>query len=119
VFSSVYFVNSFNQADSSKSTNIFDNLPDLAAASNIRDELDIYLATNIEDMKDALMWWFERHSPFPCLSWMARDYLSIPGMDEHELFLTYVTLLRFLAQQLMSNECSLWADSSCPMSTAG
>jgi hypothetical protein len=28
---------------------------------------------------------------------MARDYLSIPGMSEHELFLTCVTLLRFLA----------------------
>jgi len=41
------------------STNIFDNLPDLVAASDIHDELGIYLATNVENVKEALMWWFE------------------------------------------------------------
>ena len=61
-------------------TNIFDNLPDLAATStDERDELDRYLATDVEDVKDGLKWWYDRRSAFPTLSRMARDYLSIPG----------------------------------------
>lgn len=68
------------QAQSSTSKNIFDNLPDLALASSVkRDELDRYLLAEVEDVKDGLMWWFERRSTFPRLSRMARDYLSIPG----------------------------------------
>lgn len=43
------------------------------------DELQHYLATDIEDVKDPLMWWYEKRATFPCLSRMARDYLSIPG----------------------------------------
>ncbi|PPQ97651.1 hypothetical protein CVT26_002435 [Gymnopilus dilepis] len=54
---------------SSSSHNIFDNLPDLApVSSDSRDELDRYLATPVEDVKDALMWWFERSEAFPLLS---------------------------------------------------
>lgn len=65
---------------SDKSLNIFDNLPDLAPAlSDLLDELDRYLATDVEDVRDALMWWYERRATFPRLSRMARDYLSIPG----------------------------------------
>ena len=62
------------------SKNIFDELPDLApASSDLRDELDRYLAMDIEDVKDALRWWFEHRATFPHLSRMVRDYLSIPG----------------------------------------
>jgi hypothetical protein len=43
------------------------------------DEIDRYLATNTEDVEDALFWWWERKSSYPCLSRMALDYLSIPG----------------------------------------
>ena len=43
------------------------------------DELECYLATAVEDVKDALKWWFDRRASFPRLSHMARDYLSIPG----------------------------------------
>jgi hypothetical protein len=68
------------QIPSDKSSNIFDNLPDLAPAlSDLLDELDRYLATDVEDVRDALMWWYERRATFPRLSRMARDYLSIPG----------------------------------------
>jgi len=70
----------FQMIPSDKSLNIFDNLPDLAPAlSDLLDELDRYLATDVEDVRDALMWWYERRATFPRLSRMARDYLSIPG----------------------------------------
>jgi len=41
--------------------------------------MNSYLAADVEDMKDGLMWWYERCMLFPHLSCMARDYLSIPG----------------------------------------
>lgn len=60
--------------------NIFDDLPDLALTpSDHESELDRYLATGVEEVKDALIWWYEKRRSFPCLSRMARDYLSIPG----------------------------------------
>ena len=60
--------------------NIFDNLPDLAPmSSDLGNELDCYLAADIEDVKDPLKWWYEHRGAFPHLSLMARDYLSIPG----------------------------------------
>ncbi len=65
---------------SASSKNIFDDLPDLApTAADYHDELEHYLATDIENVKHPLMWWYERRDRFPCLSRMARDYLSIPG----------------------------------------
>jgi len=48
-------------------------------SSDLDDELDRYLAAEIEDTKDPLMWWYEHRVAFPNLSRMARDYLSIPG----------------------------------------
>jgi hypothetical protein len=44
-----------------------------------RSKIDEYLALPIEQVKDALMWWYEKEHVFPKLSRMARDYLSIPG----------------------------------------
>ena len=70
----------FASQASSSSKNIFDDLPDLApTAADYRDELECYLATNVENVKDPLMWWYERREKFPRLSRMARDYLTIPG----------------------------------------
>jgi hypothetical protein len=62
--------------------NRFDNLPALAAPSNseLRDELDRYLSSDPEVVQDVIKWWSKRTDQFPCLSRMARDYLSIPGM---------------------------------------
>jgi len=62
---------------------MFDALPALAAPrrSDLRSELDRYLSTDVEDVQDALQWWSDRHSAYPCLSRMALDYLSIPGMS--------------------------------------
>ena len=44
------------------------------------DELDCYLAADVEDVKEPLMWWYEKHATFPRLYQMARNYLSIPGV---------------------------------------
>ena len=61
--------------------NMFDELEALAApkASDLRGEIDRYLSTDVEDVRDALMWWSLRKSMFPMLSRMALDYLTIPG----------------------------------------
>jgi hypothetical protein len=64
---------------SSEQMNIFDNLMDITSTPLSDDELQCYLAADIKDVKDGLMWWHEQHSIFPQLSRMARDYLSIPG----------------------------------------
>jgi len=43
------------------------------------DEFQCYLAADIEDVKDRLIWWHEQHAKFLQLSCMAHDYLSIPS----------------------------------------
>lgn len=53
------------------------------------DELDRYLATDTEEVANPLLWWWEHHSMYPCLSRMALDYLSIPGMSSFSLNLTF------------------------------
>jgi hypothetical protein len=60
---------------------MFDMIPALAPPkrSDLRSELDRYLSTDVEDVQDALQWWTDRCSAYPCLSRMALDYLSIPG----------------------------------------
>jgi hypothetical protein len=59
---------------------MFDNLLEAAPPSpDNHGELDRYLAMDMEDVKDGIMWWHERCTTFPRLSCMARDYLSIPG----------------------------------------
>lgn len=82
---------------SSKITNIFDELPDLAPTLlELRDELDRYLATDVEDVSDGLMWWYERRATFPGLSRMGRDYLSIPGEDFRLVRISFILLLMFI-----------------------
>lgn len=50
-------------------------------------ELNCYLTSDIEDVVDALEWWYKEHTTFPQLSQMALDYLSIPGKF-HAVLLT-------------------------------
>jgi hypothetical protein len=65
---------------SSEGSNFFDNILDIAPPSPDNcDELDCYLAMDVEDVKDGVKWWYEKWYTFPHLSCMARDYLSIPG----------------------------------------
>jgi hypothetical protein len=43
-------------------------------------EVDRYLSTRrIKDVSDPLRWWVENRGAYPCLSRMAKDYLTIPG----------------------------------------
>jgi hypothetical protein len=64
---------------SSEQMNMFDNIMDITPTSSSDDEIQCYLAADVEDVKDGLMWWHEQRAKFPRLSRMARDYLSIPG----------------------------------------
>jgi hypothetical protein len=77
---------------SSKSKNIFDNLPSLQAPklAELRGELDNFLSTDPEHVTDALAWWYAHKDEYPRLHRMALDYLSIPGKLEYmlEIFLT-------------------------------
>ena len=61
--------------------NIFDNLPALAPPkpSDLGSELDQFLKSDVENVTDAIAWWYEKWLMFPLLSRMALDYLSIPG----------------------------------------
>jgi hypothetical protein len=65
-----------------KKCNIFDDLPALTAPKlmELHNELACYLSTDPEQVKDVLLWWHEHVSMYPCLSHMALDYLTIPGM---------------------------------------
>jgi hypothetical protein len=72
------------QVTVNKSANIFDNLPSLSqfTSAPVDNELDVYLKTPIENVAigDGIQWWFRNRHTFPCLSRMALDYLSIPGV---------------------------------------
>ena len=52
---------------------------DIAPPSSMDDELQCYLAADVEDVMDGLIWWYKRCAMFPWLSCMAQNYLSIPG----------------------------------------
>jgi len=76
---------------SARSQNIFDSIFDTTPTSpNTSDELQCNLVVDVEDVKDALMWWHERCGSFPGLSRMARNYLSIPGEQFEILHLSKV-----------------------------
>ena len=66
-----------------KPSNIFDQLNVLAPPklSHLWSELDCYLTVDVEHVMNTLAWWYEWCSAYPCLSRMALDYLSIPGMS--------------------------------------
>ena len=59
---------------------MFDSLMNATPTSSYNDELERYLAADVEDIKDGLLWWYEKCAIFPRLSRMARGYLSIPGV---------------------------------------
>ena len=81
-----------------KRVNRFDNLPSLAPLCSIQasNELKRYLDNEPEDIKDPIMWWYERQASYPPLSRMALDYLAIPGkclVSPHILFPVWWGLL--------------------------
>ena len=69
-------------ADVQAAANMFDRLDALPIpqSSDHHTELDCYLTADIEHVTDAIAWWHEHHTIYPCLSRMALDYLSVPGV---------------------------------------
>lgn len=67
--------------------NIFDSIMDILPTSNT-DKLHCYLAADVKDVKDGLIWWYEQCMSFLCLSRMAHDYLSIPGEQVVSFYLS-------------------------------
>ena len=65
----------------SQNKNIFNHMPALAPprVTDLRDELDRYLSSDVEHVTDAIAWWHEHRGSFPRVSQMALDYLTIPG----------------------------------------
>jgi hypothetical protein len=57
--------------------NIFDSLAALLAPTQeeLRNDLDRYLAADVEDVRDPLGWWNGKKATYPKLSRMALDYL--------------------------------------------
>jgi hAT family C-terminal dimerisation region len=69
---------------SADTENIFEDLLSCSSSaprSNpaLQSELDRYLSTGTENVKDPLLWWVEKKAVYPCLLCMARNYLTIPG----------------------------------------
>lgn len=62
-------------------------MPALAApkSADLGNELDRYLNTDIEHVKDPVAWWYEHRESFPHLLCMALDYLTIPGKSDISL----------------------------------
>ncbi len=61
--------------------NIFDQRLTFSVpkAQSPENELTSYLNAIPEPVTNALKWWHERRTIYPCLSRMALDYLSMPG----------------------------------------
>ena len=73
--------------------NTFDNLPSLAPIHSVAliNELLLYFNADVENVQDALQWWYEKQKTYPHLYHMALDYLWIPGMFVHDSGYTIVT----------------------------
>jgi hypothetical protein len=86
---------------------MFDNMDALLAPkiSDARGELDRYLNTDVEEVRDAVMWWAERKAMYPALWRMALDYLTTPGKQKYSsvrLFLTVSAATSIDVEQLFS-----------------
>ena len=69
-----------NATGTSKIINMFDNMATFAApeSTELHDELDRYLSSDLVHVIDAVHWWHDHHAEYPQLSRMAMDYLTIP-----------------------------------------
>jgi hypothetical protein len=62
--------------------NRFDDSDNSDEDGPIANEVDHYLNEKTENVRsqDLITWWRNKATVYPCLSRMALDYLSIPGM---------------------------------------
>ncbi|KIM58450.1 hypothetical protein SCLCIDRAFT_128197 [Scleroderma citrinum Foug A] len=65
--------------DVQDATNMFDHLDALPSpqSSDHHMELNCYLTADIEHITDAIAWWYEHHTVYPCLSRMVLDYPEV------------------------------------------
>ena len=68
------------------------------------DELTRYLASPTEASSDPLLWWIEKRAVYPRLSWMALNYLSIPGQLYLALLLPFLTSFFIISATLVDVE---------------
>ncbi|KAF5356700.1 hypothetical protein D9758_013728 [Tetrapyrgos nigripes] len=84
--------------------NQFDDLPALKAPrpDNLSDELDRYLKSDVEKVKDVVEWWHGRKKSYPVLHRMALDYLTIPATstDVERIFSRSRFLLPYVRNRL-------------------
>ncbi|THH29942.1 hypothetical protein EUX98_g4230 [Antrodiella citrinella] len=71
-------------------------------------ELDRYLREDLVDLPpgdSALKWWYDRRKVYPCLSRMARDFLSIPAtsVDVERIFSKDEDVLKAVKQPAAEN----------------
>lgn len=71
--------------ESTSSKNIFDNPPTFAPLRKtvLVNEIQLYLTTECENVKNPIRWWYEKWKTYPCLYRMALDFMSIPGLLSH------------------------------------
>jgi len=92
---------------------MFDSLPSLSTPKRheLCDKLDKYLSTDPEAVEDVLMWWHGCHTMYPCLSRMALDYLTIPGVFFNPSSTSVSSSIHFLpatsvdVKQIFSHGC--------------
>ncbi|KAF5356677.1 hypothetical protein D9758_013731 [Tetrapyrgos nigripes] len=84
--------------------NQFDDLPALKAPrpDDLSDELDRYLKSDVEKVKDVVEWWHGRKKSYPVLHRMALDYLTIPATstDVERIFSRGRFLLPYICNRL-------------------
>ena len=77
-FPDVCDADSYYQIETNSSLEDFGNIP----MEGIEDlnEIDEYLSLPIEWVSNPMAWWWDHCHIYPCLSSMAFDFLSVPGM---------------------------------------
>ena len=71
-----------------KGRNRFTNIPSISISKSTKvgDKLEKYLAAPPEKADNPFSWWVKNRHPYPRLSRMALDYLSIPGESRQHLW---------------------------------
>jgi hypothetical protein len=74
------------------------NMPALVPpkSTDLGDELERYLNTDIEDVPDPIAWWHEHCTVYPHLSDIALDYLIIPGESMPALLYGFILTCFFI-----------------------
>ena len=78
--------------------------------SALKSELDQYLNTDPETVKDPLLWWVKKKAVYPCLLCMACNYLSILG----KYYFILIKFIKFINSYLQQHPLMLSKSSVRP-----